>query len=66
MVAFDFTGKMLGYCTESKVVVNTVKAWGEVASWGGHKKDVVGVGFGVGCEWVASGSMDKTVKFWGA
>jgi len=62
-VAFDFSGLYLAYSGGKKVGVRVVKEWVDVCEFAdAHAKPITGVAWGTDACFLASCSMDKTIK----
>ncbi|CAN0172769.1 unnamed protein product [Pylaiella littoralis] len=64
-VAFDFSGSYLAAGGKKCTKVFAVKTWGELASFDGYGGAVSGVKFGKSASFLATSSMDRTVRFFG-
>lgn len=60
-VAYDYSGSYLAYASDA-IHVATVKPWGEFAALTGHSASVTSIKFGPDASFIASGSMDRSIK----
>ncbi|CAB1099230.1 unnamed protein product [Ectocarpus sp. CCAP 1310/34] len=64
-VAFDFSGSYLAAGGKKRTKVFAVKTWGELATYGDYGGSVTGVKFGKSASFLATSSMDRTLRFYG-
>lgn len=65
-VAFDFSGSYLAAGGKNCTKVFAVKTWGELATYDGYGGSVTGLKFGKSAGFLATCSMDRTVRFYGS
>ena len=63
-VKFDYSGKYVSWCQGRGVAITAVKEWNERMSSAVHSKIVTAVGWGADASFVATSSMDKTVRMY--
>jgi len=64
-VSFDYSGTYLAVTAGNTVRVYMGKTLNHIATYSDHKGDVTDVAFGNNAQWLASTSMDRTLKVWG-